>query len=179
MGKSSSTLVFFVLDKMLEPIDHVHFAAVCKEWRALAKDYNHATQRWRQLLPMLMIPTRSQEIKRRIYSVAEGKMYNIELPVPYNDKRCCGSCRSHVCLVVLYSENFLPKGRPTACVRRILTRYKEKYEELHTVSFMVFKLVLNEDDGSVMQHIQLKNIEDEALFVGTKSFGLCIVFKLS
>lgn len=56
------------------------------------------------------------------------------------------------------------QGRPTACVRRILTRYKEKYEELHTVSFMVFKLVLNEDDGSVMQHVQLKNIEDEALF---------------
>ncbi|KAI5353391.1 hypothetical protein L3X38_006284 [Prunus dulcis] len=80
-------VVFFVLDKMLEPIDHVHFAAVCKEWRALAKDYNHATQRWRQLLPMLMIPTRSQEIKRRMYSVAEGKMYNIELPVPYNDKQ--------------------------------------------------------------------------------------------
>lgn len=37
-------VVFLVLDKMLEPIDHVHFAAVCKEWRALAKDYNHATQ---------------------------------------------------------------------------------------------------------------------------------------
>ncbi|BFG17314.1 hypothetical protein CerSpe_035880 [Prunus speciosa] len=59
------------------------------------------------------------------------------------------------------------QGRPTACVGRILTRYKEKCEELHTVSFMVFKLVLNEDDGSVMQHVQLKNIKDEALFVGT------------
>ncbi|KAL6289444.1 hypothetical protein ACE6H2_006954 [Prunus campanulata] len=37
-GKPSS--VFFVLDKLLEPIDHAQFAAVCKEWSYLAKVYN-------------------------------------------------------------------------------------------------------------------------------------------
>ncbi|KAM2156556.1 hypothetical protein ACFX1R_042223 [Malus domestica] len=34
-----------ILDKVLEPIDHVHFAAVCKKWLAVAKDF---AQRWRK-----------------------------------------------------------------------------------------------------------------------------------
>ncbi|VVA26871.1 PREDICTED: F-box [Prunus dulcis] len=38
MGKPSS--MFFVLDKLLEPIDHARFAAVCKEWSCLAEVYN-------------------------------------------------------------------------------------------------------------------------------------------
>ncbi|CAB4270984.1 unnamed protein product [Prunus armeniaca] len=36
-------VVFLVLDKLMEPIDHVRFAAVCKEWSCLAKDYNRST----------------------------------------------------------------------------------------------------------------------------------------
>ncbi|KAH0995613.1 hypothetical protein GBA52_019477 [Prunus armeniaca] len=39
-------VVFLVLDKLMEPIDHVRFAAVCKEWSCPAKDYNRSTQRW-------------------------------------------------------------------------------------------------------------------------------------
>ncbi|KAI5344289.1 hypothetical protein L3X38_012166 [Prunus dulcis] len=38
MGKPSS--MFFVLDKLFEPIDHARFAAVCKEWSCLAEVYN-------------------------------------------------------------------------------------------------------------------------------------------
>lgn len=100
-------VVFHILDKLLEPIDHFCFAAVCKEWRCVAKDYN---QRWwrskAQLLPMLMMPPNGtandssseqqqqqtkQRLHRLLYSVSERKIYNnIRLAVPYNDK-CCGS----------------------------------------------------------------------------------------
>lgn len=38
-------IVFLILDKLLEPIDHVRFTFVCKEWHSLAKQYNRETQR--------------------------------------------------------------------------------------------------------------------------------------
>ncbi|XP_021801753.1 probable F-box protein At1g44080 [Prunus avium] len=100
--------VFLILDNLFEPIDHVSFAAVCKQWRSLAKDYNQATQRWRHnnLLPMLLIPNEyerqgsgsknSRHItktnhRKALYSIAEGKIYNnIGLEVPFK-KRSCGS----------------------------------------------------------------------------------------
>ncbi|VVA35359.1 PREDICTED: F-box [Prunus dulcis] len=66
-------VVFLVLDKLMEPIDHVRFAAVCKEWSCLAKDYNRSTQRWS---PMLMIPTQSAKSNQTlVYSDCEGKIY--------------------------------------------------------------------------------------------------------
>ncbi|TQE09080.1 hypothetical protein C1H46_005463 [Malus baccata] len=82
--------LFSILDKVLEPLDHVHFAAVCKKWLAVAKDF---AQRWCKALPMFMIPSET-EGRRRLYSILEGKIYeNIELPLPVsnNRKRCCGS----------------------------------------------------------------------------------------
>ncbi|XP_007210708.2 uncharacterized protein LOC18777276 [Prunus persica] len=101
--------VFLVLDNLFEPIDHVSFAAVCKQWRSLAKDYNQATQRWRHnnLLPMLLIPNEYEcqgggggknsllltktNHRKALYSIAEGKIYNnIGLEVPFK-KRSCGS----------------------------------------------------------------------------------------
>ncbi|KAM1005881.1 hypothetical protein ACFX14_002783 [Malus domestica] len=33
---SLPTLIFLILDRLPEPIDHVCFAAVCKEWRSLS-----------------------------------------------------------------------------------------------------------------------------------------------
>ncbi|KAL6224127.1 hypothetical protein ACLB2K_002983 [Fragaria x ananassa] len=37
-------IVFFILDKMLEAIDHARFAVVCKEWQSLAEHYNRERQ---------------------------------------------------------------------------------------------------------------------------------------
>lgn len=100
--------VFLILDNLFEPIDHVSFAAVCEQWRSLAKDYNQATQRWRHnnLLPMLLIPNEydcqggggknsrlltKTNHRKALYSIAEGKIYNnIGLEVPFK-KRSCGS----------------------------------------------------------------------------------------
>lgn len=100
-------VVFHILDKLLEPIDHFCFAAVCEEWRCVAKDYNQPWWRSKaQLLPMLMMPPngtandssseqQQQQTKKRLhrllYSVSERKSYNIRLAVPYNDKGCGSS----------------------------------------------------------------------------------------
>ncbi|KAM1369835.1 hypothetical protein ACFX15_039648 [Malus domestica] len=56
--------LFSIRDKVLEPIDHVHFAAVCKKWLAVAKDF---AQRWRKALPMLMIPSETEGKKTLSY----------------------------------------------------------------------------------------------------------------
>ncbi|CAL8132156.1 unnamed protein product [Prunus armeniaca] len=101
-------LVFLILDKLLEPIDHVRFAAVCKHCRSMSELYNHATQRWRnkQLPPMLLIPKQDDNYRRVVYSISEGRIYNnIRLQVPFS-RRCCGS--SHGWFATLDVEQRLP-----------------------------------------------------------------------
>ncbi|XP_062013970.1 uncharacterized protein LOC133730362 [Rosa rugosa] len=99
-------VLYCVLDKLLELVDYVRFAAVCKELHFVAKYYNHTKQRWLskpQLLPMLMLPTSEsdngsssdpQTKQRPLYSVSERKIYNnikIGLSVPYNENFCGSS----------------------------------------------------------------------------------------
>ncbi|KAM1002246.1 hypothetical protein ACFX15_002623 [Malus domestica] len=90
---SLPALIFLILDKLPEPIDHVRFAAVCKDWRSLSKLYNLATNRWRHFLPMLLIPNENcpQADQRLVYSISEGRIYNhAQLQVPFS-MRACGS----------------------------------------------------------------------------------------
>lgn len=90
---SLPALIFLILDRLPEPIEHVRFAAVCREWRSLSKLYNLATNRWRQLLAMLLIPdeNRPQADQRLVYNVSEGRIYNhARLQVPFR-MRACGS----------------------------------------------------------------------------------------
>ncbi|CAN6541043.1 unnamed protein product [Malus baccata var. baccata] len=49
-------VVFFILDKVLEPLDQVFVAAVCKEWRSVAKDHNNSMQRWRPKFEVVSLP---------------------------------------------------------------------------------------------------------------------------
>ncbi|KAM1205742.1 hypothetical protein ACFX2I_006522 [Malus domestica] len=95
---ASLPVSFDVLDKLVEPIDHVRFAAVCKGWCLLSKEYNHTTGRWRKVLPMLMIPTKSSQEEENsetnqclVYSVYGGHIFNnIQLSV-CDGKKYCGS----------------------------------------------------------------------------------------
>ncbi|KAL6214405.1 hypothetical protein ACLB2K_013839 [Fragaria x ananassa] len=84
-------LVMLILDKLLESIDYVHFAAVCNEWYRLAKDKNtRDTDRWyhRPRPPMLLLPppsTRTLETRRTLCSILQGTTYNniqIKVPLP-------------------------------------------------------------------------------------------------
>ncbi|KAL6192847.1 hypothetical protein ACLB2K_033933 [Fragaria x ananassa] len=95
-------LLFLVLDKLLEPIDHVRCAAVCKQWQSLGKEYNLATQRWSRVAPMLMISGRSST---SMFSVSEGKSYikNVQLPNKHN--RICGSSHGWLAIVDKTSQD--------------------------------------------------------------------------
>ncbi|KAB2603455.1 F-box protein [Pyrus ussuriensis x Pyrus communis] len=106
---SLSALIFLILDRLPKPIDHVRFAAVCKEWRSLSKLYNLATNRWRQLLPMLLIPdeNRPQADQRLVYSVSEGRIYNhAQLQVPFK-MRACGSSHGWLATVEHIDEGLV------------------------------------------------------------------------
>lgn len=98
-------LVCLIVDELLELIDFVRFAAVCKKWHSLAKHYYLTTQRWRrnQVLPMLLIPcgfkevdtttTKAKMLPFSLYSVSEKRVYmnNFDSPlVPYGTKRLVG-----------------------------------------------------------------------------------------
>nr|XP_028947443.1 F-box protein At2g26160-like [Malus domestica] len=106
-------LIFLILDNLLEPIDHVRFAAVCKEWCYLSKVYNLATQRWLKVLPMLLIPSQLESqtqvettgpTTRAVYSINEGKVYeNVRLPVPYS-KICRGSSHGWLATIDLADQ---------------------------------------------------------------------------
>lgn len=69
------------------------------------------TRCWRQVLPMVLILSRSEPegntspTKRRVvYSISEGKVYNnVGLPVPYS-KRCCGSSHGWLATVDLADQ---------------------------------------------------------------------------
>ncbi|CAB4286374.1 unnamed protein product [Prunus armeniaca] len=118
---SLPVLVFLILDNLLEPIDHVRFAAVCKQWRSMSKLYNQATQRWRnkQLAPMLLIPNQDDDHRRVVYSISEGRVYsNIRLQVPFS-RRCCGS--SHGWLATVDTTE---QGCPVVVLRNPFTKAK-------------------------------------------------------
>ncbi|TQE02369.1 hypothetical protein C1H46_012008 [Malus baccata] len=87
-------VLFVILNKLSEYVDHVRVAGVCKGWRSIAKLYNNSTQRWHRVLPpMLLFPENSKGKSRNIhsrtkmrgvlYGVSEGKTYeNIQLSLP-------------------------------------------------------------------------------------------------
>ncbi|XP_004298384.1 PREDICTED: F-box protein At3g56470-like [Fragaria vesca subsp. vesca] len=95
-------LLFLVLDKLLEPIDHVRCAAVCKQWQSLAKEYNLATQRWSRVAPMLMISGRSST---SMFSVSEGKSYIKNVQLPNKHKKICGSSHGWLAIVDKTSQD--------------------------------------------------------------------------
>ncbi|KAM5567354.1 hypothetical protein ABKV19_015439 [Rosa sericea] len=98
-------ILLLMLHKLFEPIDHVRLAAVCNHWHKVSKEHDHTTQRWCNLLPMLMIPPSRppSRTKQMVYSLSEGETYtNVQLPVPY-DRRFSGS--SHGWLATAH-ENF-------------------------------------------------------------------------
>ncbi|BFG15392.1 hypothetical protein CerSpe_016660 [Prunus speciosa] len=83
---ASLPILFLILDNLREPTDHIRVAAVCKQWRVAAKEYNRVRQRWqRELLPMLLVPTATgSKGKLELYSFPGGETSDIELSVPCN-----------------------------------------------------------------------------------------------
>ncbi|KAK9665464.1 hypothetical protein RND81_14G113700 [Saponaria officinalis] len=82
---------------------------VCRNWRAVCR---HRFQELRILphmlfsgrLPMLLISDVDHPETRNLYSLPDGQVYDLRLPVPY-DTRCIGS--SHGWLIFLESVSFV------------------------------------------------------------------------
>ncbi|WJX62415.1 hypothetical protein P8452_47414 [Trifolium repens] len=99
-----------ILEKLIEPIDRIWFASVCKNWHSIANlnhQYNHQFRG--NILPMLMIPTENSFEKRSLYSVLANRVYPFELTMLYN-QRCCGS--SHGWLATIDEEDVITWVNP-------------------------------------------------------------------
>ncbi|XP_058776363.1 F-box protein SKIP23-like [Vicia villosa] len=90
-GNLEALPLSLIFDKLVESIDHIYFSLVCKNWYSTAK-FNHQNRQIKNnVLPMLMIPTRSKcRTKRCLYGISSKTVYPFQLHVPYN-KRLCGS----------------------------------------------------------------------------------------
>ncbi|KAI5349813.1 PREDICTED: F-box [Prunus dulcis] len=88
---ASLPVLFLILDNLREPTDHIRVAAVCKQWRVSAKEYNRISQRWqRELLPMLLVPTATgSKGKPELYNFPGGETSDMELSVPCNMISMC------------------------------------------------------------------------------------------
>ncbi|CAK9184268.1 unnamed protein product [Ilex paraguariensis] len=90
-----------ILDHIIQFSDYIRFCSVCKSWRSVGledNNYHHLhIQRLRILkacrsrLPMLMIPpTISNKENQSFYSVTDGVILDLQLPMSFN-RRCFGS----------------------------------------------------------------------------------------
>ncbi|KAL6187848.1 hypothetical protein ACLB2K_039243 [Fragaria x ananassa] len=99
-------VAFLIQDKLFEPVDHLCFAKVCKEWESLSKDYNKGTHHLREgkVLPIFWNSTdfhSKSEGHPGLQSISTEKRYNkIRLPLAYG-KRCCGSSHGWLATVDL------------------------------------------------------------------------------
>ncbi|KAL6224051.1 hypothetical protein ACLB2K_002907 [Fragaria x ananassa] len=138
-------VLYCVLDKLLELVDYVRFAAVCKELQQVAKLYNFTKQRWvskPKLLPMLMLPPNESDNdtkQRLLYSVSERKIYNninIRLSMPYNEN-LCGSSQGWLASA-LQSTGEWPENRIFKLVHEITLRnpFGKASEVIHLPPYM-------------------------------------------
>jgi hypothetical protein len=95
-GNLEALPLSLIFDKLVERIDHIYFSAVCKNWYSIAKFNYQNRQIKNNVLPMLMIPTKSRCRKNRcLYGISTNTTYHFQLPVHHN-KRLCGSSHGWV-----------------------------------------------------------------------------------
>ncbi|KAL6226625.1 hypothetical protein ACLB2K_000586 [Fragaria x ananassa] len=131
-----SDIMFSVLDKLMEPIEHVRFAVVCKQWRYAAKNYNQTTQRWHKVLPILMIPIKChlslrQKVKHGLYGVLERKLYNSTIRLPVYGGKCCGFSHGWLATIDKSWKITLHNLKPTRNNRNVI--------HLPPVNLLLFK----------------------------------------
>ncbi|KAI8564875.1 hypothetical protein RHMOL_Rhmol03G0216800 [Rhododendron molle] len=93
-----------IVEKLIDLPDFIRFAVVCKPWFCAATMNNQQKQQHRGLLahkqiPMLMVPSSDPkdnnsdgegQVKRGLYSITRGELYDFQLSLSYK-KRFCGS----------------------------------------------------------------------------------------
>ncbi|KAK2983546.1 hypothetical protein RJ640_023080 [Escallonia rubra] len=134
-------LLDLILDYVVEFPDYVRFCSVCTEWRLTALDEdnpgggNHQLQKQRlcilkacgNKLPMLVFPTKDHsEDKRSFYSITDGKIYDLPLPLPYG-RRFFGS--SHGWLFTIEKSMAITLVNPFSGKTILLPEFKDPWED--------------------------------------------------
>ncbi|XP_050374852.1 putative F-box protein At5g66830 [Argentina anserina] len=126
------TVAFLILDRLLEPAYHVRFAAICKHYGSLAKDYNQLNRLFNKALlppPMLLILDKDRPTLATLCSVvSEGRIYkNVELHYSTQRWRCCGSSHGWLATVLddvragstIALRNLFKKPSTTICLPKL------------------------------------------------------------
>ncbi|CAJ2647846.1 unnamed protein product [Trifolium pratense] len=134
-----------ILEKLIEPIDHIWFGSVCKNWQSIANlnhQYNHQFRG--NILPMLMIPIENTSPeKRSLYSVLANRVYPFELTMLYK-QRCCGS--SYGWLATIDEEEVITWVNPFKDVAPIILPWINIYNRYKNYpEFNVHKVTLSAD----------------------------------
>lgn len=132
-----------IVEKLIEPIDHIWFGSVCKNWHSIANlNHRHNHQFRSNVMPMLMIPSKKSPEKRCLYSIPANRVYPLESTM-LNNKRCCGS--SHGWLATLDKEDVITWVNPFKDVAPISLPPIDNYMVCKDYDFNVHKVTLSVD----------------------------------
>ncbi|RHN55272.1 hypothetical protein MtrunA17_Chr5g0415901 [Medicago truncatula] len=132
-----------IVEKLIEPIDHIWFGSVCKNWHSIANlNHRHDHQFRSNVMPMLTIPSKKSPEKRCLYSIPANRVYPLESTM-LNNKRCCGS--SHGWLATLDEEDVITWVNPFKDVAPISLPPIDNYMVCKDYDFNVHKVTLSVD----------------------------------
>ncbi|XP_058775229.1 F-box protein SKIP23-like [Vicia villosa] len=132
-----------VLEKLIEPIHHIWFRSVCKNWHSIATlNHRYNIQFRSNMLPMLMIPSEKSTEKRNLYSVVANRVYPLELTM-LNKKRCCGS--SYGWLATVDVDHIITWVNPFKDVAPIILPWIDIYMKYRDYEFNIHKVTLSAD----------------------------------
>ncbi|KAL6223673.1 hypothetical protein ACLB2K_002532 [Fragaria x ananassa] len=155
---------FMILDMLMDPVDHLRLALVCKEWSFISRQYNDATQRWRNskgnLVPLFLQRNERSVTNLEAYTVSDKitRYDSVPSAVAYG-KRCCGSSHGWLasvdlegeCLRVVLKHAFQKSADSIRLPPLKLTRMTEEYQREHLkekYQEYIEKVVLSSDPNT-------------------------------
>ncbi|XP_004489983.1 probable F-box protein At1g44080 [Cicer arietinum] len=137
-----------IISKLIEPIDHIWFGSVCKNWHSIAKLNHLNNYKFRNnILPMLMIPSKKNPRKRSprkrsLFSISANRVYEFQLTV-FSNKRVCGS--THGWIATVDKNNVITLVNPFKDVAPIILPRIDVYDSYKYYEFDVRKVTLSVD----------------------------------
>ncbi|XP_012567792.1 uncharacterized protein [Cicer arietinum] len=137
-----------IISKLIEPIDHIWFGSVCKNWHSIAKLNHLNNYKFRNnILPMLMIPSKKNPRKRSprkrsLFSISANRVYEFQLTV-FSNKRVCGS--THGWIGTVDQNNVITLVNPFKDVAPIILPRIDVYDSYKYYEFDVRKVTLSVD----------------------------------
>uniref|UniRef100_A0A2N9F324 KIB1-4 beta-propeller domain-containing protein n=1 Tax=Fagus sylvatica TaxID=28930 RepID=A0A2N9F324_FAGSY len=154
-----------ILDKLPEPIDHLWFGAVCKQWYSVSKDLDESSyvtllNPFKNGISVCLPPIDLLQTYR------EGFDYYIYKFILSVDP---ASTPNNYVVVAIYDGNSSESDLPKLTIlapKMDPPRMKIISCKLTGDHFKVYKLRLHEQSGKVMERVELESLGDDTLFVG-------------